>query len=259
MTTKGTPLTIAPAQAQKETTSPRPSPSPTPAPTPASKTTMAPTVSPTAKSTTGPPSSRPHVPKWATCENGPCECRPDYGCNTCVECCSNKVSDKHVSTIQSGAGRNKRTAQVLGCMQCVVFACPQFMRIRPPTTAPTPVATAAPTSAPTPTRFYELDGGQISVAAAGRSKPGIKAHMKQARLGKLLIGLVTGGHEAKSLARLEHQVDVKERQAYIREQTLPTPLPTAPPTPARQTPAPSPPVKHLRNCGGKLVWASECP
>ena len=141
----------------------------------------------------------------------------------------------------------------------MVFACPQFMRINPPTRAPTPVMTKSPTRAPTPGQFEELDGGHIvritSTVSQRLKQKSRKSLKKISHLGKLLIGLVTGGARTKNLAILEHEVDEKEAAALAREQAAPTLSPTVAPTPPTSTS----PVQHIKKCGGKLIWAAECP
>ena len=243
MTTKGSPLTIAPRHASTKAPTPTPrlrTPSPTPrraltpVPTPADVDTVTPTPGPT----TGPPSPRPHVPKFATCFNTACECRPDYGCNTCQECCSTTISEDRLTTIT--VDMSGRSSPVKGCMECVAFACPQFFNIVVPTSAPTPRPT---TAAPTPSYFRTLDGGNLHHETAAATTRKAKAKVKQ--YGNLLLGLVTGQNYNKGEQR-------------VANENVPTPAPTPAPT-ASPTAAPTPEAAHLKDCGGSLVWTTDCP
>ena len=138
---------------------PEPRPAPTPVPTPQTpKPTPAPVAAPTPVPTprvTSAPTPRVTIapredasnliiPKGTTCQGDKCECRPNSGCNTCWECCNEDIAKN--AAVSSGTVVTKSPSghqmMIYSCIQCVAFACNQFLQS--PTPAPTPDYTIIP-------------------------------------------------------------------------------------------------------------------
>ena len=138
---------------------PEPRPAPTPVPTPQTpKPTPAPVAAPTPVPTprvTSAPTPRVTIapredasnliiPKGTTCQGDKCECRPNAGCNTCWECCNEDIAKN--AAVSSGTVVTKSPSghqmMIYSCIQCVAFACNQFLQS--PTPAPTPDYTIIP-------------------------------------------------------------------------------------------------------------------